>query len=524
MKRIFNQTLSEYCGKDYYPWHMPGHKRQTSLAETIPTLGMGNQLDVTEVPGLDNLNAPEASIAESERELTQVYGSVKSYYLVNGSTCGILTAISACCRQGDTLIMTRNCHKSVYHAVLLLGLKPVYIYPETMEEYGICGSILPEQVEMAFREHPEAKAMVLTSPTYEGVVSDIRTISDTVHKAGAKLIVDEAHGAHMEFGDMFPETAIRCGADLVIESLHKTLPCYTQCAILHIGKGTDQIVSKGTGADRQQELQERVEQYMSMYQTSSPSYLFVANMEDVIAAMDSWRDNRMKEYGKRLKKYRKKWEAYEAIHLLTEEEVRTRGGYDYDCSKLVFCMKGGWSGEAFLNYMEEKYGLVFEMASLHYALAMTSVADTEEAFERLDRALAATEQLLRERKDQEAGDEFEVHPEGNGSARRSSTYTYSPCKEDAREVLTPAQAWNRETETVTPEEAAGRIAGDYVTVYPPGIPQLVPGELIGAGEVTYLETCRKAGLTIYGIAEGRIKVLKEILKENPEEDEKNSNL
>ncbi len=508
MKRIFNQTLSEYCGKDYYPWHMPGHKRQASLAEAIPTLEMGNQLDVTEVPGLDNLNAPEASIAESERELTQVYGSVKSYYLVNGSTGGILTAISACCRQGDTLIMARNCHKSVYHAVLLLGLKPVYIYPETMENYEICGSILPEQVEMAFREHPEAKAVILTSPTYEGVVSDIRAISDMVHRAGARLIVDEAHGAHMEFGDAFPETATRCGADLVIESLHKTLPCYTQCAILHIGRGAAQRASKEVGIDRQQALQERVEQYMSMYQTSSPSYLFVANMEDAIAAMDGWRDSRMKEYGKRLEKYRKKWETYEAIHLLTEKEIRAQGGYAYDCSKLVFCMKGGWSGEAFLNYMEEKYGLVFEMASLHYALAMTSVADTEEAFERLDQALTATEQLLRERKNQEAGEEeFEVHPEKSGSARRSPAHTDSSCKEDARQVLTPAQAWNRETETVAPETAVGRIAGDYVTVYPPGIPQLVPGERIGADQVAYLETCRKAGLTVYGVSENGIKVL-----------------
>ncbi len=511
MKRIFNQTLSEYCGTDYYPWHMPGHKRQASLAEAVPTLGMGNQLDVTEVPGLDNLNAPVASIAESERELTQVYGSEKSYYLVNGSTGGILTAISACCRQGDTLIMARNCHKSVYHAVLLLGLKPVYIYPEIMEQYGICGSILPEQVKMAFREYPEAKAVILTSPTYEGVVSDIRTISDMVHRAGARLIVDEAHGAHMEFGDEFPETATRCGADLVIESLHKTLPCYTQCAILHIGRGADQITSKEDGIDRQQEFRDRVEQYMSIYQTSSPSYLFVANMEDAIAAMDGWRDSRMKEYGKRLEKYRRKWETYEAIHLLTEEEIRAQGGYAYDCSKLVFCLKGGWSGEEFLNYMEEKYRLVFEMASLYYALAMTSVADTEEAFERLDQALTATEQLLRERKDQEVETEaeFEVHLKEGGSARGSFTHAYSSCKKDAREVLTPAQAWNREMETVALEDAVGRIAGDYATVYPPGVPQLVPGELIEADQVAYLEKCRMAGLTVYDISNGQIKVLKE---------------
>lgn len=509
MKRIFNETLSEYCGKDYYPWHMPGHKRQKGLIKDIKTLRMGNEFDVTELPGLDNLNAPEASIAQSEQELTQVYGSYRSYYLVNGSTCGLLAAISACCKPGDTLIMARNCHKAVYHAVLLLGLKPVYLYPEILEEYKICSSISVEQVEEALCQNPEAKAVILTSPTYEGILSDVRSIAGIVHKAGVRLIVDEAHGAHMEFGADFPETAVRCGADVVIESLHKTLPCFTQCAILHVGKV---------------KMCERIEQYLGIYQTSSPSYLFVANMEDAIAAMDEWRNTRMKEYYTRLSRYRRRWAAYEQLQLLTEEEVKRQGGYAYDCSKLVFRMKGSWSGEAFLKYMEDTYGLVFEMASLNYALAMTSIADTEEGFERLHLALDETEKLLQRggrpeavtAKKREA--QAEAAREGRPTAAKKEPQieaieeqpegkqTEATKQEDV--VYIPAEAWRQEMEEIPFDKAAGRLAGDYVTVYPPGIPQLVPGERIRAEQVIYLRRCMKAGLTVYGITDGYIKVLK----------------
>lgn len=499
MKRIFNETLSEYCGKEYYPWHMPGHKRRQDMTKDIKSLGMGNVFDVTEVPGLDNLNAPEASIAESEKELAEVYGSYKSYYLVNGSTCGILAAISACCKPGDTLIMARNCHKAVYHAVLLLGLKPVYLYPEIIEAYAMCNSISIRQVEEAMHQYPEAKTVILTSPTYEGILSDVQGISRIVHRAGGRLIVDEAHGAHMEFGANFPETAVRCGADVVIESLHKTLPCFTQCAILHIGKG----MAKGQKEEEQlqveglQALCERIEQYLSIYQTSSPSYLFVANMEDAIAAMDGWRNTRMEEYYALLSRYRERWTTYEQIQLLTEEAVKRAGGYAYDCSKLVFRINGSRSGEQFLKYMEDVHGLVFEMASLNYVLAMTSVADTEEGFERLHLALDKAEQLLQG-----------VEQSETSIAEKSAVRTESArAGESEVSVYTPSEAWLQEKEVVPLQQAAGKVAGDYVTVYPPGIPELVPGERIRGEQVTYLQTYMAAGLTVYGIKDGCVKVL-----------------
>ncbi len=517
MKRVFNECLQEYCGRDYYPWHMPGHKRQEVPLSEIEApgklKGLGAGLDVTEVPGLDNLLAPEGILAESMAQLSEVYGSRKSYYLVNGSTSGIQTAVSAVCNPGDTIIMSRNCHKAVYNIVALLNLKPVYLYPRIMEPYGICGSITPTQVEKALHEHPEAKAVIFPSPTYEGILSDVRGISEIVHRAGSRLIVDEAHGAHLEFGKGFPDSAIRCGADLVIESLHKTLPCYTQCAILHIGSTETESMKLGGKKDRSvktgesaenriddQELIQRVERYLGVYQTSSPSYLFVAAMEDCIATMEEWRQTRMAEYYSRLKYYRKKWLGLKWIHLLTTEEVRRAGAFAYDESKLIFCMpEHTWTGEEFRKELEEEFGMVLEMASLNYVLAMTSVADRENGYERLLLALQEMDRRASQcRLLKKAG-------ENSGNNRHKSTVEMKADRasnsnpESAR--FLPGEAIHKKSKAILLAEAVGEIAGDYVTVYPPGIPVLVPGEQISALQRAYIVKCIQDGLTVHGMVQ-----------------------
>lgn len=513
MKRIFNECLQEYCSRDYYPWHMPGHKRQEVLSSGIEvteepaelkepeksemsTEGIGNTtlgvgLDVTEVPGLDNLLAPEGTIAESMAQLPEIYGSRKSYYLVNGSTGGILTAVSAVCNSGDTIIMSRNCHKSVYNIVALLNLKPVYLYPRILEPYGICGSITPAQVEKALQENPEAKAVIFPSPTYEGILSDVRRISEIVHRAGKRLIVDEAHGAHLEFGTAFPDSAVRCGADLVIESLHKTLPCYTQCAILHVG-------NKDLPDSDMDELTERIEYYLSVHQTSSPSYLFVAAMEDCIATMDEWRQNRMAEYTSRLKYYRKKWMGLKWIHLLTTEEVRRAGVFAYDESKLIFCMpEHTWTGEEFRKEMEDEFGMVPELASLNYILAMTGVADTEGGFERLHLALQEMDKRA---------SQYRVLKKTGGGAQVNRYKTNAELRVDRASsidlkslVVLPGEALHKKSKRIPLEEAVGQIAGAYVTVYPPGIPVLVPGERISEAQRAYIAECIRIGLKVHGI-------------------------
>ena len=465
---------------------MPGHKRQSDVQNQIKSLQLNYTYDVTEVPGLDNLNEPEGVLKQSMEQLAEVYGSYGSYYLVNGSSCGILAAISAVCRRGDTLILGRNCHKSVYQAVALLELKPVYVYPDVMEAYGICGSIHGRQIKEALKRYPEARAVILSSPTYEGIVSDIEKISQVVHQSGAYLIVDEAHGAHMEFGTIFPKTATRSGADLVIESLHKTLPCYNQCALLHIGRA----------AKEPEQLRYQVERYLRVYQTTSPSYLLVANMEDVIATMAEQSEACKRDSEERLLRYRERWKRLKRIHLLTREEVLTAGGYDYDRSKLVFCVPvpSGLTGQRMAERLEAEDGLVMEMASLHYILAMTSCVDTEEGYQRLDQALAKMEVELVEQTGRLAETGIK-----SGKERVTSPLIQAAPILSGKMTMVPGIAWNQKVELVDLEKAVGRTAGEYVTVYPPGIPTFVPGEKIEKEQVEYLRVCIESGLTIYGI-------------------------
>ena len=205
MEQPILSGLTAYNTEGCYPWHMPGHKRR--LNTIFPDIVENPfSIDVTEVGDLDEFHDPHGIISEAMNRAAEVYGSHKSYYLVNGSTCGIMAALSAVCRPGDKLIVARNCHKSVYNAIRLLQLRPIYIMPEWNEELGMFGGVSPEQVRKMVKQYTDAKCVMLVSPTYEGVVSDVEKIAKIVHKAGVPLIVDEAHGAHFEFMSNVNET------------------------------------------------------------------------------------------------------------------------------------------------------------------------------------------------------------------------------------------------------------------------------------------------------------------------------
>ena len=258
-EKYLDRALMEYCNSDAYPFHMPGHKRQT----------MGNwnceAIDITEITGFDNLHHAEGILLEAQQRAAQTFGADESFFLVNGSTAGLLAAVCGTVKKGGRLLMARNCHKAVYHAVYLMELQTEYLYPE-QTEFGIQGSIAPEQVQRMLEQYPDTQAILLTSPTYDGVVSDIAAIAEIVHAHQIPLIVDEAHGAHFGFSERFPKKAISYGADLCIESVHKTLPAYTQTALLHY--------RKNPWVDL-----ERVKRYLGIYQSSSPSYVLMAGID-----------------------------------------------------------------------------------------------------------------------------------------------------------------------------------------------------------------------------------------------------
>lgn len=501
MEQSILNGLTEYNAKGSYPWHMPGHKRrlQTLFPELVDN---PFSIDMTEVEGLDEFHNPTGMIKEAFREASVIYGSDDSYYLINGTTCGILAAISATCKVGDTIIVARNCHTSVYHAIRLLRLKPVYIIPEWNEKYGMFGGVSSESVKRAIKNHPEAKAVLLVSPTYEGVVSDIEKISKITKKAKIPFIVDEAHGAHFEYMvnvnetlsnvnyKELPRPAIRLGADIVVESLHKTLPAMTQCAILH-RKGN--LVKK-----------EKLEEFLSIYQSSSPSYVFMATTEACIEKMDHERDGLFIIYKELLSEYRKRFGELRHIHLMEFGDFKKHNAYSYDVGKLVFSVKNcgmvredeivPFTGVMLGHMLHEEYGQMVEMMAEDYIIAMTSIADSKEAFEALYMALEVIDSQLTD---------LEENTDIQGNTLMNTVSV-------PESKLSIAQARESEYQTILLKDAIGKISRDYIYVHPPGIPLIAPGEVLTKGLIGKLLTGIQNGLNIKGlITENKEDVSKE---------------
>ena len=355
--------LQEYAKSDFYPFHMPGHKRR------LDPWKFGNPygVDITEIDGFDNLHDAQGIILEEERWAAKQYGTEESLFCVNGSTACLLSAVSAAVSRKGKILMARNCHKAVYNAVYLRGLETVYLYPP-VDKYQISLGILPEDVEKALKEDGDIEAVLITSPTYEGIVSDVRAIAEIAHRYRKPLIVDEAHGAHFGMHSFFPQSAVKLGADVVIQSLHKTLPSMTQTAVLHCC--SDRVSSR------------LIHRFMRIYQSSSPSYVLMGSITSCLHLIWEHPEQVFEPYVEKLKRYRERLKGLEHFFLM-----------DYpgsDPSKLVFLPKKekiSMTGEELYHILLERYHLQLEMGLPNLALAMTSVGDSEEGFERLCRAM-----------------------------------------------------------------------------------------------------------------------------------------
>ncbi len=470
------QKLETYGHSDFYPFHMPGHKRNS---KNVDTELLPFSYDITEIDGFDNLHHPEDILKSRMEAASLFYQSRKSYYLINGSTCGIMAAISAATEKNKTILMARNSHKASYHTCFLLNLNIVYIYPEYKNEYGINGDISPEQIQETLENCGDIGAVFLTSPTYEGVVCDIKKIAEIVHKKGIPLIVDEAHGAHFGLHSYFPESALMKDADVVIQSLHKTLPSLTQTAILHVGK--DSRIDTNT-----------IEHYLQIYQTSSPSYILMSSIDWCMEFIRDKREPYYDSYVSMLEEFRQKCKNLKHFSLLSKENWKEM--FDYDRSKLVIIPEAGYdTGKELYVVLLEKYHLQMEMAAECYVIAMTSVFDTREGLNRLYDAL------------RELDEETEIrHEEG----RRFPGMSIMPvvCK-------TIREAYEANGSIVPLKDAVGKISKEFVYLYPPGIPILVPGEVF-TEEILYLiERYKKEKLPVQGLSDSSVKnicVVKEI--------------
>ena len=479
------ERLLQYGKEGRYPFHMPGHKRNPELFFENPF-----SWDITEIEGFDDLHHPQGILKEAMEEAAVLYGSKKTFFLVNGSSCGIQAAILAATKPGETILAARNCHKSVYHGILQGQLKAFYVYPQKLEGWGISGQISPEDVEKCLKERPETAAVVITSPTYKGVVSDVEQIAGIVHRFGAVLIVDEAHGAHFSFGGGFPASALEKGADIVVQSLHKTLPSLTQTALLHVGKNS-------------RVSEKRLQSYLSIYESSSPSYVLLASVDRCIRYMAGEGRKRLSGFRESLCSYRLELKGTKAIRLLEPE--RGSGVYDYDPSKLYLECLG--KGEWMAGRLRQAYGLEPEMADRDGVLLMTSFLDREEGFFRLIQAVKDMDELFcREKESREKKEE--AH-KGETVCQEKNVLWEAFHASEAEDTLW--EAFHAPKEEVSLWESEGRISGEFIYLYPPGIPIVAPGERVTRACLSYLSYQAEGGASLKGMAdpEGRkLSVLK----------------
>ena len=365
--------IAEYTASGVYPMHMPGHKGNP---EFLPPC-MPYDIDITEIHGFDDLHEPRGVLREVAELAASLYGSVKAFPLVNGSTVGILASIGALAGRGDKVLVTQGCHRSVYNAISLFGLSPIYMAHEIDKATGAACSVDPGQVEKALEIAPDIKFVIITSPTYEGVISDIRTIADIVHKRDIPLLVDSAHGAHLGFSGMFPVSAVQAGADAVVMSLHKTLPALTQCSLLHI---CSQRVRTG-----------EVTRLLSVLQTSSPSYVLMASIDHCLRLVSRDKESLFGRYEHNLKRFDEDIRQLKNLFVLHHGSDAPRPGFfAFDLGKLVIITKNtSLSGDMLADILRTEHSIEPELSKEGFVIAMTSVCDSPEGFTRLANALIA---------------------------------------------------------------------------------------------------------------------------------------
>ena len=445
---LLQTQLEDYAAAAPYPLHMPGHKRRVNPAPGLPAAW-----DMTEVPGVDDLHEAQGILADAMNRAAALWGAQRSWFLVNGSTGGILAAIRAAAltRPGRPIVCARNCHKSVYHAIELNALVVEWMTPPVDPEFGVYGSVTPAQAAAALDRCPDAAALVLTSPTYEGVLSDVAALAALCHDRDVPLIVDEAHGAHylplaQPFG--WQGGAVAAGADLVIQSPHKTLPSLTQTALLHQNGGRIPAAA--------------VERQLDVFETSSPSYPLLASLDGCAGLLAAHGTQWFAAWRERLDRFDRAVAPLRRLRVLchgTDAAKSHPGIFRHDGGKLLVSGAGaGWTGAALADRLRRD-GFETEMACGANVLAMTSPCDAEDALDRLAAALLAMD----------------------AASAAPAAPLPPPLPEPGAAACPIAEAVRRPAVTLPLAQAAGRVAAEYLWAYPPGVPLIAPGERIPAG-------------------------------------------
>lgn len=459
------EALVEYTKKNVTKFHVPGHQYGKGLPKELTELGNIAKFDLSVMDAIDSLHEPKGVIKEAQELAAECFGSDNTFFLVNGSTCGVETMILSTCKRNDKIIVPRNMHKSVLAGLILSGARPVYINPSFDEEFNMILNTTPENVETALKEHPDAKAVLIINPSQFGICTDIEKIAETVHKKNKILLVDEAWGAHFKFHKDLPKTAMKTGADIAVQSTHKRLPSLSQTSMLHVKDGRVDL--------------NRIKKTLQLLQTTSPSYILLASL-DLARREMALNGERLLSKCLDLAKKIREGIAHIGFECYTRK-MANDNGFDLDITNITIKVNNGFDAWKILN----KNKVEPEFATTDHLTLLVGIGNSEEDSRKLVNAIRNIPVKISERK-----------------------VKYPMIKSEV--VMSPEEISNASIETIPFIKSIGRISAEMICPYPPGIPLLLPGECIKKEIYEYLVYLTKVfgvGVEIHGQKDPRLKTI-----------------
>ena len=471
-------ALKEIVNRPHAAFYAPGHKHgKGSSCNLVDLVGRAVlKADLPELPELDNLFAPEGVIKQAQELAALAFKADKTWFLVNGSSCGIIAAILATCGTGEKIILPRNIHQSAIAGLVLSGAIPIFINPEYDSEVGLAYNVTPEAVAKALEQHPDTKAVMMLHPTYQGICSDLKAIAQITHQYNIPLLVDEAHGAHFGFHDDLPPSALSVGADLTVQSTHKVLSAMTQASMLHL-KG-DRVCSQ------------KISRALQLVQSTSPSYLLLASLDAARQQVATQGRELMTRTIALATEAKQEIAAIPRLAILTPK--KPPGCKYIDPTRLTIDVSQlGITGFAADEILHEQLKVTCELPLLHHLTFIVSLGNTAEDIEQLIQACQTLSKIA-----------FEKVPLPKIAPPSLVPYALE---------VSPREAYFAATKTIPIAEAGDRICGELICPYPPGIPLLMPGETITDEAINYFQQIVAAGGTITGCNDPTLKTI-QILK------------
>lgn len=474
-------ALKKHAENNPTQFHIPSHKKGQGMDQEFKNFIGPNALsiDLINITPLDDLHSPHGIIKDAQDIAAEAFGADHTYFSVQGTSGAIMTMIMSVCNPGEKIIVPRNVHKSILSAIIFAGANPIYIHPEMDEHLGIAHGITPKSVSKALEAHSDAKGVLIINPTYFGVTANLKEIVDIVHAYNIPVLVDEAHGVHIHFHDELPLSAMQAGADLAATSVHKLGGSLTQSSILNF---------QGNLVDYS-----HIQSILSMLTTTSTSYVLLASLDTARRNL-AINGNKLLSEAIELAHYlRRNINDINCLYCPGEDILGTDATYDYDPTKILVCVKDlGVTGYEVETWLRNNYNIEVELSDLYNILCLVSMGESIDNINKFINAL------------QHLSEEF--------SNKNKLNHVKVNLPEIPVMSMSPRDAFYSDTDTVPFSKSAGHIIAEFIMIYPPGIPILIPGEVITEENIDYIKQNIAAGLPVKGPEDENLNTIK-VIKE-----------